>query len=430
MRRVSVCALAACVSFAATTTAGVSGIAVSAHKDNTGQNNLCGFYGAITKYIIEDGEVTGSEVLHPGPARFATLRSDGKKAAFIMQNKDIMVMDIDGDAGSAVKVATAASTSTGYLDWPDVDGKKWLYFSDGGYADNGSRNVRKANVESPGQTESVVTFNCPQWLWSVALDGDKCVVRPKDGTLCREGNGRMYRHQFSWGGQLSCNSPNDVKPGQCCGEAIAPSAEYMMLMPTVAHNSISFYKWDKTLIVTHSVQTMNEWGSNLGSGWNRNRWSCNSDKWICTMQGWDGRKASAGGNQVLYNWMDHEQLNVSGNAANSKNQNEAGDFWVGDATGAYHRITPAEIEALQKAQPFEISLVNATTSAPSVRIRAKGNARASWVEIVDMHGRTIERKSLPNLTVAEFVLGKNASGAYVVRVKANGREQAREIRVP
>ncbi len=322
------CSVLAVISVFASNTCAVNGIAVSCRYSGTNQN-LYGGFGKIYRYTITNDASDGGTAIYDGAARYATLRSDGQMVAFICQSGNtISVVSVNG--GTATQVASA-STNTGYLDWPSVDGSKWLYFSMGGYSDDGSKTVKRVNVNNSSEVQTVVTFNCRQWLWGIALDGDKCTVRPSDNTLC-SGMGHVYRHQFSWGGTLNCTSSNDVKRGESCGNAISPAAAYICLFPNTGHNSINIYNWDKSLAGSFTTSDATSWGTNMGSGWNRTRWACNSEDWICTMQGWGGRDGTGGSNQVMYDWKNHKQLVATNNSNGSNVQAEAGDFWVGTAS--------------------------------------------------------------------------------------------------
>jgi hypothetical protein len=89
-----------------------------------------------------------------------------------------------------------------------------------------------------------------------------------------------------------------------------------------------------------------------GGGTDANRWSCNSDKWICLCVGWNGRNADGGSNQVLVNWVDREIVRTSMDTetvAANKICNETGDFWVGNlpATEIAKLPAPAALPAVK-----------------------------------------------------------------------------------
>jgi hypothetical protein len=307
----------------------VSGIAVAAQWTG-GNDNLYGGYGKIVKYALSNGVATASD-LNAGPARFATISPDGQKVAFIKNNNAIAVMSVSG--GAATEVVTGLPSSKGYLDWPAGD---YVFYSKGGYGENGSKEVWKVNCSTKASS-LVCTFNTQMWQWGIANDGNHACVRPCDGQD-GGGTGDVYRYLLLSPTTISKGNADDI--GMGCGNSISPDGAYLMRFDNYNHDHIAFHRWDRSVYKSVSMSTMNSWGVNLGSGMNRNRWSANDAKWICVMQGWDGRGAGAGSNQVLYNWIDGQQVRTSQSANGSQQQNEAGDFWIG---------TPSSVVAMALA---------------------------------------------------------------------------------
>ncbi len=296
----------------------LDGIAVSAKWQGKNEN-LYGGWGKIYRYKIQGSTVVEGAVIFDGQARFATINQEGTHVAFIQSDGQISMVPVDG--GAVVDLVKVGSAK-GYLDWPDG---QWLYYSEGGYDESGSKYLKKVNVTTR-RTASVTTFNTTMWLWSIARDGDRASVRPCDGQD-GSGTGHVYRYVLSQPTTISQNNADDL--GMGCGNAIAPSGSYIMRFDSYAHSSIAFHNWDRSQAKRWTISDMNGWGADMGSGWNRNRWSCNADNWICTMQGWDGRNAKDGSNQVLYDWRNQEQVAVTNDPSGSRIQNEAGDLWVG-----------------------------------------------------------------------------------------------------
>ncbi len=381
------------------------GIAVSCHVDNGQQDNLWGFFGQIRRYDIRDNTAQDQQVLFDGEARFATLSSDGREVAFIMSSAEIAVVSADG--GDYTVVATA-QTPRGYLDWPRG---RWLYYSKGGYSDDGSREVWKVNVDDPSQNELVVTFECRTWLWSIALDGQRMALRPADGPQC-DCMAHIYRYVLPGTGDLDCHGPDVLFEGGC-GESISPEGRYVTFHPRVDHNSILIMSWDKENLGEFGVQTMNGWGEYAGAGFNRGRWSCNSEKWICTMEGWNGRDAAKGGNQVLYNWQDHEQIVVC-----NTGQNEAGDFWVGDPTGIAAR---ARGRRPAGTSPF----LSTRRAAPGSLVLSLGAGH--HMALFDVRGKRV--RIFEGTDAATYVLSARClrPGAYLLRGRLGGRTLATSV---
>ena len=112
--------------------------------------------------------------------------------------------------------------------------------------------------------------------------------------------------------------------------------------------------------------------------------------------GWDGRAANNGSAQVLINWVDEEMLRTSTGVEASSNpqQNEAGDFWIGDAT-------PAEKNTLLQHRRAAGSL------SPSLRI-AVGDREGMIQEHMqawDLRGRNFyagkSRGKMPGVLIVE-----------------------------
>ncbi|MBD3418555.1 MAG: hypothetical protein GF398_00410 [Chitinivibrionales bacterium] len=315
----------------------VDGIAVCCKYRGSNQN-LYGGWGKIYRHAIKNNQVQNPNgtVIFSGEARFATIERTGQRVAFIQKSGRIAMVSVNGEQvmkEDLVKIPTG----TGYLDWPEGD---WLYYSHGGYSDDGSKIMKKINVATL-QVKDVVTFEDRQWLWSIAADAEHAAIRPADNETC-SGMGHVYRYLLPGGGKLSCNSVDDMKPGATCGSAISPQGEWIMFFTGTSHNEIVFKSWDKSESFTYNTGDFRNWGSDAGKGFNRNRWSCNSEKWICTMQGWDGRSAGKGSNQVLYDWIDKEQIVVTNNPQSSdKYQAEAGDFWIDNGATAAHPLRSA-----------------------------------------------------------------------------------------
>jgi hypothetical protein len=305
----------------------IDGIAVSARWSGSNAN-LYGGFGKIMRYDIAGSTRSNTQVLYEGNARFATINQTGTHVAFIKENGWIAVVGIDGGAEKdLVKVPSAK----GYLDWPDG---QWLYYSEGGYNDPESRILKKVNIDAPQNIEPVADFGRAMWLWSISADGLRACVRTSDYDEPCAGNGHVYRctlPALNWS-KPSCNSTDDF--GSSCGNALSPSGATVMMFTSTGHNGIKFYSWNdtKNAHTTISGTEMNSWGVDMGGGWNRNRWSCNSENWICTGEGWNGRGTGDGSNQVLYDWVNKEQVVASDNPKGSGWQSEAGDFWVGSVS--------------------------------------------------------------------------------------------------
>ena len=356
--RISSTIIALCgIAFQSMAASTVSGIAVAAQWTG-GNDNLYGGYGKIVKYVLSNGVAAASD-LNAGPARYATISPDGQKVAFINQAGSISVVGVGG--GTPVAVVTGLPSSKGYLDWPTGD---FLFYSKGGYGEAGSKEVWKVNVTSK-QASLVCTFNTQMWQWGIANDGNHACVRPCDGQD-GGGTGDVYRYLLLSPTVISKGNADDI--GMGCGNSISPDGAYLMRFDNYNHDNIAFQRWDKSVYKSVSMSTMNSWGVNLGSGMNRNRWSANDAKWICVMQGWDGRGAGAGSNQVLYNWIDGQQARTSQSANGSQQQNEAGDFWIGTPSNSVTAV-PARGKSLMQVRGYSMVMMSDRRRGPGAGIK-------------------------------------------------------------
>ena len=156
--------------------------------------------------------------------------------------------------------------------------------------------------------------------------------------------------------------------------------------------------------------TMNDWGTYMGSGWNRNRWSANADKWICTMQGCDGRQANSGSNMVMYNWQDGEQVAVTSNASGSGWQAEAGCFWEGTVSSdprisaSPSSLSFSLVEGAANPAPQNVSVTNAggetLANVTTARVVRKIDWHATYTNAVTSGIFGMYRVSLP-ITMAD-----------------------------
>jgi hypothetical protein len=322
----------------------VSGVAVSAHWHG-GFNSEYGEFGQIMKYVITSGTTTSSSVLYDGPARYATLSSDGQNVAFLKSNKSIAIISVNG--GTPVEIVTGRTGDGGCIDWPTGN---WLYYNLAGAGSDDSKSVWKINVSTLEKVQ-VCTFDCRVWTFQTALDATRFSVRSDDGSsgVCRFALPAGSVPAVS----LASSSSNYYCGG--CGTSTSPAGQWIMWLEGTSHDKLGFCTWDirqgqagwpAQLII---LRTMCQWAgtpfvdtiprqapyfNHTGGATDNNRWSVNSEKWICLRAGWGSRGGGSGGNQVLVNWVDSQVVRTSNNPDamyfDTGWQNEAGDFWIGD----------------------------------------------------------------------------------------------------
>lgn len=352
----------------------VDGISVSTHWSGDNKN-LYGGYGDIVKHVIRDSRVVSNTVLYDGDARYPTINQSGTHVAFIKKSGKVSLIGIDG---GAVTDLVDIPDATGYLDWPTGS---WVWYSKGGYSHSGSAEVWKVNVDTR-QTQRVITWEksggslVRQWNWSVSRDGSRMMIR------CNDGDGNFNRDDYGdifWI-KVPSSTPKDIILGNGssadrsqnfdgCGVAMNPSGTVGCFFGSKGHGGLDFTNWwQSSRFLALSGSQLNSWGEDMGGSYNRTRWSANSDKWVCVMSGWCCR-GDGGSNQVLYNYIDHEQVAVTHNAAKSYQNDDAGDFWVGDPGGT---TTPA-MSLSPTSLAFSAEQGGAAPSAKTVTVGNSGD---------------------------------------------------------
>jgi hypothetical protein len=389
----------------------VSGIAVAGQYTYGAYNAT----GKIMKYIITNGVTVSSSVLYAGPARYATLSSDGKKAAFFKNNKTIAVMSISGGTAEEVLPATspdALINDAGCLDWPTGD---WLYFNKSSQKNStGSRGIWKVNVVTR-QVVKICTFDQDVWLFQTALDGKKFIIRTENQNPWYEEINKFQLSDNSINNNISLASGSSTGVNKGCGTCISPSGTYWSRLNDPSHKLIVFHPWDGPFVDAgykrFSLGTLSSWADSpfintdstigaVGGGMNNNRWSCNSEKWVCVQSGIDSRGSERGGNQVLFNWVDSQVVRTSQArwAAAASEQNENGDFWVSDGS-----TTAASVPLISA------SVANTTQSVRYALIGKEGRASDRYshnAKIWDLKGRLCSVKNTRSRLPAVYIMEK------------------------
>jgi len=300
----------------------VDGVSITVHWEGS-YDGFIGGFGEVWRHDIEGSVPTRHVMLHPGPARMAVISNDGARVAFIKQGGAIVTMPLQG--GEVRELIQGHEDGT--LDWPAGD---WLYYTLGGYYQSDtSRLLRRVNVET-GADEAVVEFSCGLWRFHLSSDAQRAIVRDR---TCY---GAIVAYDMTAGdGELLWDRVTD---SPSCSEGLDADGEYFIDGWT-DHAGIDLRRWD-TLEIVDSIAhaDADAWGGvDSGNQHNRNIWSTNSPRWLCMHLGWEvgwnndtnSWGVARAGNQVLYDWIDHERIVVSANADSSDAYDSAGDFWVG-----------------------------------------------------------------------------------------------------
>jgi hypothetical protein len=433
-----------------------SGIAVSEFwpGDKSAWNGCCGM-GDIVRYNIENDKIVSHDTLvTKGVSRQATIDVTGKYVAFYhipdheswsnygtYDNVYISVVSIDGgEVKNLVKVTSIQSNANerGWISWPAGD---WIYYNLGNKDYGDPKSIRRVNYKT-GKDEAVVRLSNPIWQWTLSADASR---------LCAD---MMEPHtNYVWydlaqgDGQLCDNCPLYFKQGRktCCvaygcNNAIAPSGNYYIGTTDAAHVHIQLYRHQdlidsvKDSYKTISTQDYNAWCVNcegisyicgdqtitVGSGFQGNRMSVNSDEWICIGLGHKaggGRFGDCGSNQVLCNWKREKTIMVSFNPLSCPNAedaqqcsphvdnqtktNAAGTFWVSG---------PAE-EINEDLRQYVDVTGNSNPGAGILRQKLPVNQQTGIV-LYDMQGKLIARTSLRN---AVRFIRRRPQSVYIMR---------------
>jgi hypothetical protein len=331
--------------------ANMTGVSVSGHfvvQDTIHGTGYLPDKSFIMRYDIANGVVTKATKLDTGYVAYPILKSDGTMVVYFKANTfwspntvSLIVKSINGGAPTNLNANLCSQhlQGVGALDWPTGD---WIYYF------NCSKQLWKINATSK-QMVLVYALNKVNlnwsgdrndtptvWLNSVSNDATKDMIRPNEWIYPR-GATSGYKNIFWFalppeGRGLSLDTLTANAMG--CGAAVSPTGTYVMTMGTLNHDALSFSTWSGTSLGTIGLNTMSNWGGGffgLGTG-GGNRWSCNSDKWICIAAGWHGRDGA--NNTVLVNWQDSIALNVT-NVPDTGGweRNTEGDFWLSGNTG-------------------------------------------------------------------------------------------------
>jgi len=367
----------------------VDGIAVSAQTSVyvPGSNGETPNGGDIFRYDIGNNNVTRTTRIFDGGggdaskaksrARFPAINIEGTKIAFYRITSDsgsfVSVMNMDGTGRRDLAKIPGQSgyDGRGYLGWVRQGADEWIYYIMAGMnsAHAGNKLLWRVNAANPSRNEQVVFFQWYLWQWELSWNGERAILRPSENQAGCPG---MVGYIMPGNGAFN----PALATGGGCAAGLSPSGRYIMYLNGGAHTDIHFDEWDASNQIIHlpgwfniyDGTAINPWVANpspnlttycptravgeitVGLGTACNRWSCNSDKWLCLCMGWpdigSGRYMLCGGNQVLCNWMDSITIMTSNSprtcgdsttaAVCDKNstivgvhhyENDAGDFW-------------------------------------------------------------------------------------------------------
>jgi hypothetical protein len=361
-----------------------NGIAVSTQINimQWGSNGEATDGGDIFRYDIANNQVTKTTMLINGGggdaakaksrARFPAINIEGTKIAYFRITSDsgsfVSVMNIDGTGSRDLARIPSQSgyDGKGYLSWTREGTDEWVYYimAGGNFANAGNKLLWRVNAADPTRNEQVAAFNFYLWQWGLSADGSRAFLRPSEN----QQTSQLICYLMPGNGTLSQSM--SVGYGAGCANGISPSGLYVMYLSGGTHTSLYVDDWlnkdpnkhamDPTSDIINTwivngksdlTTSCPDWGTVVaGMGMSCNRWSSNSDKWLCLCMGWpdagSGRFLMCGSNQVVCDWKDKTAIMTSANprmcidnalAGNcDKNlafvsgkffQNDAGDFW-------------------------------------------------------------------------------------------------------
>jgi hypothetical protein len=356
-----------CLALQGNSAPSASGFAVAAHWSGAydfqwGYDWRWSAPAQILRYDITNGAVTKTTALYTGYAHRATLNPDGKRMAFVhpfdtsyhgFENKRykayIAVMNPGG--GPVTDVVAVPSGFWGFqMTWPTGD---WIYYFTADSA-SGRDQFWKVNANTKQVVKLGKLKDSLDWVWQfeVANDGDKAIIRVGDGSPSYA-NSDCLHFQFSKNVNLPDSTINLMDPvckafsgyfDAGCGVGVSPDGRYQMRYSSISHDQVSLETWEQTNAGFFTYSDAANWtggGGFIGKGGNNPQWSCNDPKWICSSIGINAREATAGCNQVLINWVDHQIIHTSTDPATDSTHprmnTETGDFWVSPASTIVQR---------------------------------------------------------------------------------------------
>lgn len=285
----------------------ITGFAITTHGWDMQLGNLLNVHawGSLARYNIKDGKVIGATTLYPKQdAGFACISPDGRQIAFTKRDGTIAVISSNG--GQESDIANLGSDFA-YIQWPGGDGGEWIYYVEA-FVGESSKWLRRVNVHTR-QVEVVTRFNREISSFGMSADttrtSGRFVTRVFDGRTVvynmAEGAGDLYHRKETEG----------------CGISEAPDGHYF-IVTTFGHDNARVHGMDGSVKGFFHV---NQWAGAKSDGainWLNMRWSTNSPKWVAIPQ--DGAAPGSSHppgamNTVLYDWVDHEQVQLTDNHA-------------------------------------------------------------------------------------------------------------------
>lgn len=433
---------------------GVYGFSVTTHWTGT-NNNIWGGWGDIVLHRIENDAVVYHKTIYDGEAMFPVINQEGTQVAFIVRNGTggkIAVCDTSGGNLQVYEGSAWANNDTrsqgGYCDWPSG---RWVYHSKGGFYDDGSQEVHRVNADN-GSTGLAMTFTngdngskkARQWLWSMSADGGRMSLRVTDDDINSDQYGAIFylnvpgsfpatvalkRLGGTYNSHYVTGCQNALSAGgtAMCYGAVSDNHRRIRVKEWWVTSSTDLESWDAS-----QVHAWLPSSTNAGGEFNRNRWSNNSDDWMCAMEGW-GTRGTNGCNQVLYNWRAHRQLVVTTNVANTnpKQFDCAGDFHLDtcvQSTEPVLRVSPTSLAfscdegsspssqqvTASNAGGGSLGTVTATDNAPWLTVSVDGLALTNTVDASSLSEGTYDA------VVTVSATGAAANQTYSVSLTVRG----------
>jgi len=424
----------------------------------------------IMRYDIRNNDVVSATKLFNGgggdatksrmSGRFPAISFDGKRIAFFRCTNDsgryVSIMNIDGSGLhdlAKIPPQTGGHEGMGYLHWARVNGIDWIYYMLAGdeFDNEGNKHLWRVNAADPAQNAEVVVFQYAVWQFGMAADASRMILR----LLSSNPLGNVFKYTMPGTGAIS--SADKVIYGEGCGVAMSPSGMWFTRAVGGSHITMEVHSWELLIKNTMQSTDINSWAVNssnlsthcpwyeidsgitvsLGYGTDSNRWSCNSDKWLCFFMGWpegstaSGRYAICGSNQVLVNWKDHIAINASKNpracaatqdasacdadaGPQAYRSNDAGDFFVTAPTEDINADLRVSINRPESGAVFPGMMIDA---GGLVRFAVpEGTARLS-VRISDARGRVFACRNIGILDAAGAIREFRSQGMYFIEVR-------------
>lgn len=403
--------------------------------------------GTITRFDIADNKVVNKKDIYTdGETVWPTLNMAGTKVAFWRKSAGkyyISVINIDGSGltdvlSTGFSAPADLSVDNINVGWIDQD---WIYYTHlektvkdgkGSYTNE----IWKVKLGDASTNQFVYKLDSYGFLRaSINAPADRIVTYLRDH-VSESRTIKMYSFPNSQPpadkdfttlddqGYYGSNNPR----GDCdrgCNAFGTISGNQFVHFHDGKHEVLYIHNWEpgKCIDLTEITEVqIAKWGDHnkfeTGTSNRIPRFSCNSEKWVCSSLGWDQAK---GGNQIMVNWVDGEAFFTTNNTPErdcpDENQcpnrdnydiNSSGDFHVAGIPSMCYETTEGTLEKWDGTACPE-DRTGATVPVHRFSFEPKGGD----FQVFTITGAHV--KTVPTRAAAQSLISSLPKGTYVIR---------------